>query len=776
MPAWTGVPPASITPPTGAEVLTLNPISADGVNFESLTGDQIHFRSFVAPTTGSYHLNTTGHGGLDTVLAVYDSAGTRLAYNDDFGGSRNSDLTVSLRAGSRYYSGVASYYGASSGSYLLYTDGPDDDVNEDNDTLATATNLGAITGPRTLSGLRLLDGGDNFRFQTTTTGTASDFVQINFTHALGDVDLRLYNSAGALVSSSGGVIDSERISLNGLAAGAYTVQVYGYAGATNPNYSLEVNYVADLEDNDFGFLPHTNLGNLSSTFSIQQRLLDWDYFRFAMPGVGTASNFVRVDFTHALGDVDLVLLDANGNTIRRSEGVGNSEVISLDGLAAGNFSVGVYGYNNATNPLYTLTVSPGTSAPTVGSRILNVNFEGATLSRADLIRYSGGAANPFNGVVSGGDWGGFVDQLDSDRNGVSVTRYLNGNANRTAVINRALELLRDDLAGFGISVRLTTGGAVENQSATTVFVGPSTLSNGFRHVAADIDVGNNNRTDIAFVGQELAYVRPNGQYTFSPAGNTFSVEGTALGLADVLLHEAGHTFGLYHVNSYFVGATYPESMGLRYTETNQDNWIRNTSVMDISFAEFSDHGDGAGPQNSFRTMMANFGWGGVVPAGAGLGVSGNLSATQAPTGGGGCCCPLCRGAVAARQSEVEEATAVVARDRSVVSPTQAAVVEARQDSSPRGAARPAAGDSGVGRVEDTGLLVQLARNATAPVQANGVAERTAPLVTVSTFVEVPVIEPGRVSEIRADFASRHHGHHADVSDLIFAELHRDATV
>lgn len=526
-----------------------------------------------------------------------------------------------------------------------------DDVYEDNDTLATATNLGVVSAPRTLADLRLLDSGDNFRFQTTTTGTVHDFVQINFTHSAGDLDFRLYNAAGTLLRSSTGVTNSERISLDGLAAGAYTVQVYGYLGATNANYSLDINYIADLEDNDFSFQT-ANLGALSSTFSIQQRLLDSDYFRFSMPGVGGANDVVRVDFTHALGDVDLVLLDANGNTLRRSAGVGNSEVISLNGLAAGSYRVGVYGFNNATNPQYTLTITPGTGLPTVGSRILYLNFDGANISRNDLVRYSGGFE--FFGTVIGGDYGSFINQLDSDRNGISISRYLNGDANRNAVINRAVQLLQDDLGGFGITVRLHSGLAVENQFATTIFIGNSTLSNGFFHVAADIDYSNNNRTDIAFVGPERVFQRSNGSFTFNSFGNTFSVEGTALALADVILHEAGHTFGLYHVNTNFIGSVFPESMGLRYTEANQDNWIRDTSFMDIRFNEFSTHGGGRGPQNSFRTMMANFGWGGVVPAGAGLGVSGSPAASASPMPtGGGCCCPLCSGA-AGRDSVVAE--------------------------------------------------------------------------------------------------------------------------
>ena len=46
--------------------------------------------------------------------------------------------------------------------------------------------------------------------------------------------------AGTVLATSAGVTDTEQISLAGLAAGTYFVKVYGFAGATNPGYSLAV--------------------------------------------------------------------------------------------------------------------------------------------------------------------------------------------------------------------------------------------------------------------------------------------------------------------------------------------------------------------------------------------------------------------------------------------------------------------------------------------------------------------------------------------------------
>ena len=43
-------------------------------------------------------------------------------------------------------------------------------------------------------------------------------------------------------------------------------------------------------------------------------------------------------------------------------------------------------------------------------------------------------------------------------------------------------------------------------------------------------------------------------------------------IADVILHEAGHTYGLHHVDTLVEGTVHLESMGLRYTDTSYKLW------------------------------------------------------------------------------------------------------------------------------------------------------------------------------------------------------------
>ncbi|MFM6199465.1 MAG: T9SS type A sorting domain-containing protein, partial [Dolichospermum sp.] len=110
------------------------------------------------------------------------------------------------------------------------------DGYEVNNTNTTATNLGQITGLRVIDNLSLHTSSDQdwFQFTIANAGRESDYVRIEFTHSLGDVDFKLYDLNGIEVGSSTSVDDAEEISLDGLAAGTYRVNIYGYNGAVNP--------------------------------------------------------------------------------------------------------------------------------------------------------------------------------------------------------------------------------------------------------------------------------------------------------------------------------------------------------------------------------------------------------------------------------------------------------------------------------------------------------------------------------------------------------------
>ncbi len=244
---WAGVPPVSINPPSGAVGVTLTSNDASGT--ASIATTEVDYYSFTATATGSYVISaSTPSSSLDTVLGVFSSSGQRLSYNDDISYPSNTDsrVTINLTAGTKYYVGITNYASSSRGSYTWTIDGPagttttTDDAFEDNDTLSTAYNLGTPTATQTTNNLVMADAADWYRFTTSATGTSSNTVSIAFQNSQGNLQLALYNSSGGLISSSLGTGNSESVSLNGLAAGTYYVDVFGNAGATNPNYSLTI--------------------------------------------------------------------------------------------------------------------------------------------------------------------------------------------------------------------------------------------------------------------------------------------------------------------------------------------------------------------------------------------------------------------------------------------------------------------------------------------------------------------------------------------------------
>jgi hypothetical protein len=245
--SWAGTPPASIVPPTAAVALGLNG-QGDATGNAAITANEVDYYSLVAPASGSYRINAlTPSSRLDPVLGVFDAAGTRIASNDDLSASnRDSQLSVTLAAGNRYYFGITNYAGTRGGAYTWNVDGPAatatpaDDAREENDTLAQATPLGTVTTTQTVGGLVLADAADWFTFTTAAAGTADASVAISFQNAQGDLGLELYDGAGRLLTTANTAGNVETASLSGLGAGTYYARVFGTAGATNPTYTLTV--------------------------------------------------------------------------------------------------------------------------------------------------------------------------------------------------------------------------------------------------------------------------------------------------------------------------------------------------------------------------------------------------------------------------------------------------------------------------------------------------------------------------------------------------------
>lgn len=456
---------------------------------------------------------------------------------------------------------------------------PRDDAFEQNDTRTEAADLGTLADSvRTWSG-KLYDD-DWFKFRTLSTGTASDSIKLTFKHSRGDINIRLTSSTGTVLRSALGVTDTETISLGGLAAGNYAIQVFGAGGATNPSYKLTIDAPAHSplppddarEENDTRQTASLITG---SSNQVLTNLVnnDDDWFTFTTTQKGTMSNLVQIGFDHSKGNLTLGLYNSRGKLLKESNGLANYESLALTGLAEGTYFLKVSKHGDQFNSSYDLSLNLPNGID--GVHTLYVNFDGANMTRSQLDGWNRNEwASPWAGNV--------YDDIDPEGDGVTVSPLYRRDSDREAVIAQIIQQVQEDLSPIGIQVVRHFGLAVDNIRATTVFVGPSSHS---QHIAGSLDAGNDNRTDIAFVDQEY--------------WNNRSED--VLAMADVILHEAGHTFGLYHV----VSGNDSETMGLRYN-TPSTSWVRDTAFLDITYQRLDGHGP-PGTQNSYQYMLSTFG-------------------------------------------------------------------------------------------------------------------------------------------------------------------------
>lgn len=401
----------------GPDVGTAVAADADGI---AVVGD---FQDTADFDPGSGLLLRTSAGGTDAFLARLDAAGNRQwarplgGTGDDhargvaldsrgvsFAGTFATTAAFDPGDGERLLSGVgpATLFVARVNQAAALAGIPAD-VYEPNDTPQAVTNLGVIDTHAQIANLSLSTAQDWFRFDLLTAATSGHVVAVNFSSALGSLDLfDSRNPTGTPLRSSSATPGGQAIDLAGLPPGTYFVRVGGLA---NPAYALTLDVPRALppdgrEANDTPEIA-TDLGTLSGSMTLTVLSIhatgNDDWFRFATAAEGTAASLVRIDFRHALGDLDLELYDPadTAHPIRQSAGVSDAERVSLAGLPAGTSQVEVIGFDGATQPSYRLRIT----APT-GASFPRDRWRGATgndsLATASLVRSAG--ANTLAGV------------------------------------------------------------------------------------------------------------------------------------------------------------------------------------------------------------------------------------------------------------------------------------------------------------------------------------------------------------------------------------------
>ena len=249
-----------------------------------------------------------------------------------------------------------------------------DDAYENNDTVGTAYDLGTLTSPKTIGSLVMTDSEDWFKFTITSAAKPGDFVSIGFNNSQGNLQLAIYSSYGYLMGASEGTGNTEAVTLNLLQPGTYYAKVYGAGGAQNPSYSLKISppataatLVDDAYENNDSAATAYDLGTLTAAKTINSLVMadSEDWFKFKITSAAKPGDFVSIGFNNAQGNLQLAIYSSYGYLMGSSQGIGNSEGVTLNLLQPGTYYAKVYGAGGAQNPNYSLTISPpaAVSAP-----------------------------------------------------------------------------------------------------------------------------------------------------------------------------------------------------------------------------------------------------------------------------------------------------------------------------------------------------------------------------------------------------------------------------
>lgn len=209
------------------------------------------------------------------------------------------------------------------------------------------------TAPRTLTtdgspqnGRACADESDFFGF--TISGGANDVaLSTRFIDADGDIDVRLLDSTGALITNSAGVADEELIIRN-LAAGSYVLEVFGFSGAENI-YTVSASIITCTEDD---FEPNNSAssavpiaaGAVTATRCPQND----DFFGIRLETGDT------LDARLVGAGLTMQLVSTVGTVLQADAADGANRRLQVSTLPAGRYALRITGAG-ATAATYTLT-------------------------------------------------------------------------------------------------------------------------------------------------------------------------------------------------------------------------------------------------------------------------------------------------------------------------------------------------------------------------------------------------------------------------------------
>ena len=223
-----------------------------------------------------------------------------------------------------------------------------DDRMEENDDAGEAADL-VLGAPA--DRLQICAGDDDwYAFAVCPGGTLT--VDVDFTHADGDLDLTLLDAAGVELARSASILDGETVSATPEAGGRLFARVFGFDRAENA-YAIAATIVGCPDCIDDGLEPNDDRETATelaagATDDLRVCADDEDWYTVSLCAGGTATFEVR--FTHAAGDLDALLFDADGAILDGATTVSDNESLRFEaGDTAVELWLRVAGYLGAEN-------------------------------------------------------------------------------------------------------------------------------------------------------------------------------------------------------------------------------------------------------------------------------------------------------------------------------------------------------------------------------------------------------------------------------------------
>lgn len=336
---------------------------ADGIDstFDDYVGADDYDDYYAIDVSGWTFVDLALEGmSADADLQLLDEFETIVGSSEVAGAG--SEYVQQVVPAGRYYIRVTSYEGNTDYTLYLYTEPseapPPDGVGN---TLEEATQIDPPTETVQLFEERvdISDRDDWYAF------TVTDYTEVTATayNLQSDIDLALVDSTGnpILASENGSNTDEQVTTIVG--PGTYYVHVYVYAGQSN--YSLEVSGLPSEppppdnagnsmdQASDLGALDAGSQTGLSATDWVGPGDMD-DWYAFSV----AAATQLDIQLGEIVGDLDLELLDTNGEIVSVSNNSGTATEAISASVQPGTYYVHVYAFDGSSEYTVSIAAAP----------------------------------------------------------------------------------------------------------------------------------------------------------------------------------------------------------------------------------------------------------------------------------------------------------------------------------------------------------------------------------------------------------------------------------